>query len=108
MTHQLVRGSPRRSLTPPTVVWDCRRDRPPPGSTSHGSGSYAKAGDQPLSRSRPKLQQHSERSETTKTRQQCEKEILMSSPSTPMPTPEGPGSVSGAPNLPQGFADTFA
>jgi hypothetical protein len=32
----------------------------------------------------------------------------MSSPSTPMPTPEGPGSVSGAPNLPQGFADTFA
>jgi len=32
----------------------------------------------------------------------------MSSPSTPMPTPEGPGPVSRAPNLPQGFADTFA
>jgi pimeloyl-ACP methyl ester carboxylesterase len=32
----------------------------------------------------------------------------MSSPSTPMPTPEGPGSVSGAPNLSPGFADTFA
>jgi pimeloyl-ACP methyl ester carboxylesterase len=30
----------------------------------------------------------------------------MSSPST-LPTPEGPGSVSGAPNLPAGFADTF-
>jgi pimeloyl-ACP methyl ester carboxylesterase len=27
--------------------------------------------------------------------------------STPLPTPEGPGSVSGAPNLPPGFADTF-
>ena len=24
-----------------------------------------------------------------------------------MPAPEGPGSVSGAPNLPAGFADTF-
>jgi hypothetical protein len=43
-TDQQVRGSPRRSPTPPTVVSDCRRDRPPPGSTSHGSGSYAKAG----------------------------------------------------------------
>src|SRR4051795_11924372 len=31
----------------------------------------------------------------------------MSSSSTPLPTPEGPGSVSGAPNLPAGFADTF-
>jgi len=30
----------------------------------------------------------------------------MSSPST-LPTPEGPGSVSGAPNLPAGFAGTF-
>jgi pimeloyl-ACP methyl ester carboxylesterase len=30
----------------------------------------------------------------------------MSSPS--MPTPEGPGSVSGAPNLPAGFTDTFS
>src|SRR5512133_108377 len=29
----------------------------------------------------------------------------MSSPT--MPTPEGPGSVSGAPNLPAGFPDTF-
>jgi pimeloyl-ACP methyl ester carboxylesterase len=27
--------------------------------------------------------------------------------STSLPTPEGPGSVSGAPNLPAGFADTF-
>jgi pimeloyl-ACP methyl ester carboxylesterase len=27
--------------------------------------------------------------------------------STSLPTPEGPGSVSGAPNLPQGFSDTF-
>lgn len=26
---------------------------------------------------------------------------------TPVPTPDGPGSVSGAPNLPAGFADTF-
>ena len=31
----------------------------------------------------------------------------MSSSSTRLPTPEGPGSVSGAPNLPDGFTDTF-
>ena len=31
----------------------------------------------------------------------------MTSASTHLPTPEGPGSVSGAPNLPAGFADTF-
>jgi pimeloyl-ACP methyl ester carboxylesterase len=31
----------------------------------------------------------------------------MSSSSTGLPTPEGPGSVSGAPNLPAGFAETF-
>ena len=31
----------------------------------------------------------------------------MSSSSTHLPTPEGPGSVSGAPHLPDGFADTF-
>jgi len=31
----------------------------------------------------------------------------MSSSSAPLPTPEGPGSVSGAPNLPPGFTDTF-
>src|SRR5215213_6190124 len=31
----------------------------------------------------------------------------MSSSSTHLPTPEGPGSVSGAPNLPEGFTDTF-
>ena len=31
----------------------------------------------------------------------------MSSSSTHLPTPEGPGSVSGAPNLPAGFTDTF-
>jgi hypothetical protein len=31
----------------------------------------------------------------------------MSSSSTQPPTPEGPGSVSGAPNLPEGFTDTF-
>src|ERR671917_53823 len=31
----------------------------------------------------------------------------MSSASTRLPTPEGPGSVSGAPNLPEGFTDTF-
>jgi pimeloyl-ACP methyl ester carboxylesterase len=31
----------------------------------------------------------------------------MSSPPTHLPTPEGLGSVSGAPNLPEGFADTF-
>jgi alpha/beta hydrolase fold len=35
------------------------------------------------------------------------KEILMSSASAPLPTPEGPGSVSGAPNLPAGFTGTF-
>ena len=32
----------------------------------------------------------------------------MSSSSTGLPIPEGPGSVSGAPNLPDGFAGTFA
>jgi len=32
----------------------------------------------------------------------------MSASATAMPTPEGPGSVSGAPNLPEGFADTFS
>jgi pimeloyl-ACP methyl ester carboxylesterase len=31
----------------------------------------------------------------------------MTSSSTGLPTPEGPGSVSGAPNLPEGFAATF-
>jgi pimeloyl-ACP methyl ester carboxylesterase len=31
----------------------------------------------------------------------------MSASSTGPPTPEGPGSVSGAPNLPRGFTDTF-
>jgi pimeloyl-ACP methyl ester carboxylesterase len=31
----------------------------------------------------------------------------MSSASTRLPTPEGPGSVSGAPNLPAGFAEAF-
>jgi pimeloyl-ACP methyl ester carboxylesterase len=31
----------------------------------------------------------------------------MSSTSTGLPTPDGPGSVSGAPNLPPGFTDTF-
>jgi hypothetical protein len=31
----------------------------------------------------------------------------MSSSSTQPPTPEGPGSVSGAPHLPAGFTDTF-
>ena len=32
----------------------------------------------------------------------------MSSSDTQAPIPEGPGAVSGAPNLPEGFADTFA
>jgi len=31
----------------------------------------------------------------------------MSSSSTGLPTPEGPGSVSGAPHLPEGFTGTF-
>ena len=31
----------------------------------------------------------------------------MSSSSAPLSTPKGPGSVSGAPNLPAGFTDTF-
>src|SRR5215211_8065399 len=35
------------------------------------------------------------------------KEILMSSSSASQSTPEGPGSVSDAPNLPAGFTDTF-
>jgi pimeloyl-ACP methyl ester carboxylesterase len=35
------------------------------------------------------------------------KEILGSSSSTGLPTPEGAGAVSGAPNLPAGFTDTF-
>jgi hypothetical protein len=32
---------------------------------------------------------------------------IMSAASAPLPAPEGPGSVSGAPNLPAGFTDTF-
>jgi pimeloyl-ACP methyl ester carboxylesterase len=32
----------------------------------------------------------------------------MSTPSAQLPLPEGPGSVSGAPDLPSGFADTFS
>jgi hypothetical protein len=35
------------------------------------------------------------------------KEEAMSTSPAPLPTPEGPGSVSGAPNLPEGFTDTF-
>src|SRR5690348_3472990 len=31
----------------------------------------------------------------------------MTTSSTPLPAPEGPGSVSGAPHLPEGFAGTF-
>jgi hypothetical protein len=31
----------------------------------------------------------------------------MNAASTPLPTPEGPGSVSEAPHLPEGFTDTF-
>jgi hypothetical protein len=31
----------------------------------------------------------------------------MSAASTSLPIPEGPGSVSGAPHLPEGFTDTF-
>ena len=31
----------------------------------------------------------------------------MSSSSAPLSSPEGPGSVSGAPNFPEGFTDTF-
>ena len=38
----------------------------------------------------------------------CPKVVVMSSPSAAPPTPEGPGSVSGAPNLASGFTDTFA
>jgi pimeloyl-ACP methyl ester carboxylesterase len=37
----------------------------------------------------------------------CERGIVMSSASTGLSTPEGPGSVSGAPNLPDGFTGTF-
>jgi hypothetical protein len=40
-------------------------------------------------------------------RQVLGKGILMSAASSRPPTPEGPGSVSGAPNLPAGFTDTF-
>jgi len=36
------------------------------------------------------------------------KGILVSAAATGLPAPEGPGAVSGAPNLPDGFADTFA
>src|SRR3954452_16259156 len=32
----------------------------------------------------------------------------MRTPTNGLPIPEGPGSVSGAPNLPAGFTDTFA
>ncbi len=31
----------------------------------------------------------------------------MNTSPAPLSTPEGPGSVSGAPNLPDGFTDTF-
>src|SRR5215204_4843527 len=41
------------------------------------------------------------------TTRSARKEILMSSSSAPLSTPEGPGSVSGAPSLPEGFTDTF-
>jgi hypothetical protein len=40
-------------------------------------------------------------------RQVSRKEILITSSSAPLGTEECPGSVSGAPNLPPGFADTF-
>jgi hypothetical protein len=46
------------------------------------------------------------RRSSTLTAQWNEKEIVMSSQSTHL-SPEGPGSVSGAPNLPAGFTDTF-
>jgi pimeloyl-ACP methyl ester carboxylesterase len=36
------------------------------------------------------------------------KEVAMSDPATNLPTADGPGSVRGAPDLPAGFADTFA
>ena len=36
-----------------------------------------------------------------------QKETIMRSDSTQLPLPEGPGSVWGAPNLPEGFTDTF-
>ena len=35
------------------------------------------------------------------------KGIAMSSSSAGLPIPEGPGSVSGAPHLPEGFTGTF-
>jgi pimeloyl-ACP methyl ester carboxylesterase len=35
------------------------------------------------------------------------KEIAMTTSSTSLPAPEGPGSVSGAPHLPEGFTSTF-
>src|SRR5215217_4185158 len=35
------------------------------------------------------------------------REIAMMTKDATLPTPNGPGSVSGAPNLPAGFADTF-
>ena len=34
-------------------------------------------------------------------------EPIMTSSVAPLPTPQGPGSVSGAPNLPEGFTGTF-
>jgi hypothetical protein len=43
----------------------------------------------------------------TKARQGYCKEMLMSSSSASLSTPEGPLSVSGAPSLPAGFTDTF-
>jgi len=35
-------------------------------------------------------------------------EIVMSPSSATLPAPQGPGSVSGAPNLPAGFTDIFS
>src|SRR5262249_14293936 len=42
-----------------------------------------------------------------KARKVSGKGITMSSSSAGLPTPEGPGSVSGAPNLPEGLTGTF-
>jgi pimeloyl-ACP methyl ester carboxylesterase len=42
-----------------------------------------------------------------KVRKVSGKMILMSSSPSDLPAPQGPGSVSGAPNLPDGFTDTF-
>src|SRR5215208_3261824 len=74
----------------------CERD----GTEKEAGARRAAGGDLPLHRTEALLRPQCRRTLTRK-------EILMSSSSAPLSTPEGPLSGSGAPNLPDGFTDTF-